>query len=150
MASSHLLHRKQINVAEQPGRNMWRTYWNDSPDVIKMLTIAIKEVKIKRDLEKEVARAGDLELLPTFEPVLPRVCKLALRDTFVQGRRKRTLSEVIRNCTNLSEVEINSQRICLIKNNKSASVFLLQFMGRIDGNRAGVVINAVSLYLKGW
>lgn len=50
-------------MAEQPGRNMWRTHWNDTPDVIKMLTIAIKEVKIKRDLEKEVARAGDLELL---------------------------------------------------------------------------------------
>lgn len=25
-------------------RNMWITYWNDNPDLIKMLTMAIKEI----------------------------------------------------------------------------------------------------------
>lgn len=112
MAPSHLQYRKQINMAGQPGRNTWRPYWNDHPDVIKMLTIALKEVKIKRDFCS----------LTTFEPVLPQVCKLPLGDTFIQGRREKTLSEVAVNCTNSSEVEINSQRICLIKTNKSTAV----------------------------
>lgn len=31
-----------------------------------MQTMVIKEVKIKRDIEKEVARAGDLELLSHY------------------------------------------------------------------------------------
>lgn len=62
MAPSHLQHRKQINVAGQPGRNMWRAHCSDRPDVIKMLTIAIKEVKIKRDFQKEDARAGGAAL----------------------------------------------------------------------------------------
>lgn len=31
---------------------MRRTYWSDAPDLTKMLTIAIKEVKIKRARER--------------------------------------------------------------------------------------------------
>lgn len=127
MASSHLQCRKQINLAEQPGRNTWRTYWNDSPDVIKMPTIAIKEVKIKRDLEKEVGRAGDLELLSHYL----RACATTGVQTCIEGHLcpreegKKTRSEIIVNCKNSSEVEINSPRICLIKTNKSTAVVLL-------------------------
>lgn len=112
-------------MAEQPGRNMWRTHWNDSPDVIKMLTTAIKEVKIKRDLEKEVSRAGDLELLSHYL----QACATTGVQTCIEGHtcpreeEKNTLRSNCE-CTNSSEVEINSL-ICLIKTNKSTLVVLL-------------------------
>lgn len=63
---------------------MWTTYWNDTPDLIKMLTIAIKEVKKRRRMKQQQLETYNNSLI-VFEPVLyiwlPQVCKLALRGT---------------------------------------------------------------------
>lgn len=55
-------------------RNRRRTCWNDTPGLIKMLEIAIKEVTMKRELEKELATALDLLLLPTHLHICATTC----------------------------------------------------------------------------
>lgn len=92
-----------------------------------MLTTAVKEVKIKRELKKEVAIAGDVQLLSYHLQVHAlyhsyHECANLHRGTHIYSRkcevgRSILITELIMNCTNPSEVEINSQSICLIRNN---------------------------------
>lgn len=58
---------------------MWITYCNDNPDLIKMLTMAIKEVLKRQRIKQQQLETYNNSLI-IFKPVLylwiPQACKL--------------------------------------------------------------------------